>query len=162
MMNFSNKRRSLLQAGLYAGGALIGVPALSRAAATSFPNKPITLIVPFPAGGTADTTYRVLTKAAEPLLGQSIVVENRSGASATLGAVAIANAPPDGYRLTVTHSAVLRMQLMQDTSYDALTDFDPIIQISALNVGMLVRTESPFQTWSDFIEAARRDPEKVS
>src|SRR5690606_27926576 len=143
-------RRSLLQAGLYAGGALIGVPALSNAA-SSFPNKPISLIVPFPPGGTADTTYRVLAKAAEPHLGQSIVVENRAGASATLGAVAIANAQPDGYRLTVTHSAVLRMQLMQQTSYDALKDFDPIIQISALNVGMLVRHDSPFQNWRDFM-----------
>lgn len=160
-MNFSNKRRSLIQAGLYAGGALISVPLLSRAA-TNFPAKPITLIVPFPAGGTADTTYRVLAKAAEPHLGQSIVVENRAGASATLGAVAIANAAPDGYRLTVTHSAVLRMQLMQDTSYDALKDFDPIIQISALNVGMLVRQDSPFRNWGDFIEAARRNPDKVS
>lgn len=161
-MHYSKRRRLLLKLGLYAG-TLAGVPAFAKQKQDdSFPSRPISLIVPFPPGGTADNTYRVLAKAAEPHLGQSVVVENRAGASATMGAVAIANAPADGYHLTVTHSAVLRMQLMQRTAYDALRDFDPIIQISALNVGLLVREESPFQVWKDFIEAARQAPGEVS
>ncbi len=162
-MYYSKNRRSLLKMGLYVGGVVVAVPAFAQKKQDdTFPSRPVSLIVPFPPGGTADNTYRVLARAAEPYLGQSIVVENRAGASATMGAVAIANAVPDGYHLTVTHSAVLRMQLMQRTSYDALRDFDPIIQISALNVGLLVRKESPFQVWKDFIDAARQSPGDVS
>ncbi|RZN36249.1 tripartite tricarboxylate transporter substrate binding protein [Bradyrhizobium sp. Leo121] len=127
-----------------------------------FPSRPVTLIVPFPAGGTADTTFRVLATAAAGHLGQPIVVENRPGASATLGAVAMLSASSDGYRIAVTHSAVLRVQLMQKTPYDALQDFTPIIQIGAFNVGMVVRQDSPFKTWGDFIAEARKRPEEVN
>ncbi|MDQ8726655.1 tripartite tricarboxylate transporter substrate binding protein [Bradyrhizobium sp. LHD-71] len=128
----------------------------------SFPSRPITLIVPFPAGGTADTTFRILAKAATRHLGQPVIVENRPGASATMGAVAMLSVPPDGYRIAITHSAVLRMQLIEKTSYDALKDFTPIIQISAFNVGLIVRADSPLKNWSDFISQARGRPEEIS
>jgi tripartite-type tricarboxylate transporter receptor subunit TctC len=118
--------------------------------------------VPFPAGGTADTTFRLLATIASRHLGQAIVVENRPGVSATLGAVAMLSVPPDGYRIAVTHSAVLRVQLMQQTPYDALKDFTPIIQVSAFNVGMVVRTDSPLKTWGDFIAEARKRPGEVN
>lgn len=131
-------------------------------AADTFPSRPITLIVPFPAGGTADTTFRVLATVAARHLGQSIVVENRAGASATLGAVAMMSTAPDGYRIAVTHSAVLRVQLMQKTPYDALKDFTPIIQIGAFNVGLVVRRDSPYKTWADLVADARKRPEQVT
>src|SRR5919107_1141167 len=96
-------RRSLLLGGAALGGAgLLRFPTPAIASST-FPTRPVTLIVPFPAGGTADTTFRILADAAAKHLGQPITVENRPGASATLGAVAIASAKPDGYRLSVTH-----------------------------------------------------------
>lgn len=158
MIKFSRRR---ITGGL--GVAVLAAPWVGRAAANEpFPSRPVTLIVPFPAGGTADTTFRVLATIASRHLGQSIVVENRPGASATLGAVAMLSVPPDGYRIAVTHSAVLRVQLMQQTQYDALKDFTPIIQVSAFNVGMVVRNESPLRTWADFIAEARKRPGSVN
>ncbi|WP_210421558.1 Bug family tripartite tricarboxylate transporter substrate binding protein [Variibacter gotjawalensis] len=143
--------------------ASLAVPFVGRAwAQDTFPARPVTLIVPFPAGGTADTTFRLLATIASRHLGQSIVVENRPGASATLGAVAMLSVPPDGYRIAVTHSAVLRVQLMQQTQYDALKDFTPIIQVSAFNVGIVVRNESPLKTWADFVADAKKRPGDVN
>ncbi|GAA5235855.1 tripartite tricarboxylate transporter substrate binding protein [Verticiella sediminum] len=161
-MSISSKRRLLLAGAAAAGCAALAGRPLAARAASAFPTRPVTLIVPFPPGGTADVTYRILATATEPFLGQTVVIENRPGASATLGAVAIASAPPDGYRLTVTHSAVLRMQLMQKTAYDALKDFTPVIAVSAFNVGLMVPTDSPFRTFEDFVEAARREPDRIS
>jgi len=145
------------------GAVSLGAPWVRQAWANeNFPSRPITLIVPFPAGGTADTSFRVLASAAARHLGQSVVIENRPGASATMGAIAMLSVPPDGYRIAVTHSAVLRVQLMQKTSYDALSDFTPIIQISAFNVGLVVRTDSPLKTWGDLIAEARRRPTEIN
>ncbi|MBN8991442.1 MAG: tripartite tricarboxylate transporter substrate binding protein [Rhizobiales bacterium] len=153
-------RRSWL-AGLAATSVAAPLYGTSRAN-DNFPSRPVTLIVPFPAGGTADTTFRVLATAAARHLGKPIVVENRAGASATLGAVAMMSTPPDGYKIAVTHSAVLRVQLMQPTPYDALTDFTPIIQVGAFNVGMVARQDSPFKSFADIIAEARSRPEKIN
>ncbi|RYY63710.1 MAG: tripartite tricarboxylate transporter substrate binding protein, partial [Comamonadaceae bacterium] len=158
-MSMPLKRRSFLAAGLSA--ASVGLPGLA-AAQDAFPSRPVTLIVPFPAGGTADTVFRALAKSTEPHLGQPLVIENRPGASATLGAAAVAQGKPDGYQIAVMHSAVLRLQLMQKTSYDALKDLTPIIQVSALDVGLIVRADSPYKTFKDFIEDARKRPGMVT
>ncbi|MBV7483825.1 tripartite tricarboxylate transporter substrate binding protein [Bordetella sp. BOR01] len=157
MTNLPSRRRFLAACGV----SLASLPYRAHAA-DGFPRRPVTLLVPFPAGGTADVTYRVLATATEPYLGQPVVIENRPGASATLGVMAMLNTPPDGYRLTIVHSAVLRMQLMQKTPYDARKDITPIIAISAFNVGLMVRKDSPFRTFKDFVEAARKNPGGVS
>lgn len=159
-MSRSFPRRSFLGAAA-AAATTIGLPRLAFAQ-DSFPSRPVTLIVPFPAGGTADSVFRALAKATEPHLGQSIVIENKPGASATFGAATVAQGKPDGYQIAVMHSAVLRLQLMQKTSYNALTDLTPIIQISALDVGMVVRADSPFKTFKDLIEAGRKRPGQVT
>ncbi len=163
MSHIDMKRRSLLAAGASAlGTASLGWPLVAGAQEANFPSKPVTLIMPFPAGGTADTVYRALAKATEPHLGQAIVIENKPGASSTLGAATVARARPDGYQIAVMHSGVLRLQLMQKTPYDALTDLTPIIQVSALDVGILVRADSPYQTFKEYIEDARKRPGQVS
>lgn len=159
-MSMPLKRRSFLAAGLSA--ASVGLPGFAAAQDAAFPTRPVTLIVPFPAGGTADTVFRALAKSTEPHLGQSIVIENRPGASATLGAAAVAQGKPDGYQIAVMHSAVLRLQLMQKTTYNALADLTPIIQVSALDVGIIVRADSPYKTFKDFIDDARKRPGLVT
>lgn len=159
-MSRSFPRRSFLGAAA-AATAAIGLPGLAQAQ-DNFPSRPITLIVPFPAGGTADSVFRALAKATEPHLGQTIVIENKPGASATFGAATVAQGKPDGYQVAVMHSAVLRLQLMQKTSYNALTDLTPLIQISALDVGMVVRADSPFKTFKDLIEEGRKRPGQVT
>lgn len=159
-MNHPFPRRSFLGAAA-AAAAAIGLPRLVLAQ-ENFPSRPVTLIVPFPAGGTADTVFRALARATEPHLGQSIVIENKPGASATFGAATVAQGKPDGYQIAVMHSAVLRLQLMQKTTYNALTDITPIIQISALDVGMVVRADSPYKTFKELIEDARKRPGQVT
>lgn len=162
-MSIDRTRRALLATGASAlGAASIGWPTVVAGQEAGFPSKPVTLIIPFPAGGTADVVYRALAKATEPHLGQTIVIENKPGASATFGASTVAAARPDGYQIAVMHSGVLRLQLMQKTSYNALTDLTPIIQISALDVGMVVRAESPYKSFKDYVEDARRRPGQVS
>lgn len=162
-MTIDRHRRSLLAASATTlGAAAVGWPAIASAQEVGFPTKPVTLIVPFPAGGTADVVYRALAKATEPHLGQAIVIENKPGASATLGASTVASGRPDGYQIAVMHSGVLRLQLMQKTSYNALTDLTPIIQVSALDVGILVRADSPYRTFKDYIEDARKRPGTVT
>jgi len=162
-MTMHMHRRAFLAAGASAAGAAAAGWALPAAAQQEpFPSRPVTLIVPFPAGGTADVVYRALAKASEPHLGQPLVIDNKPGASATMGVSTVAHARPDGYQIAVMHSAVLRLQLMQKTNYDALTDITPIIQVSALDVGILVRADSPYKTFKDYIEDARRRPGQVT
>jgi len=162
-MNIDRTRRAILASGTSAlGCAAIGWPALASAQDAAFPTKPVTLIVPFPAGGTADVVYRALARSTESHLGQPIVIENKPGASATLGASTVAVGRPDGYQIAVMHSGVLRLQLMQKTNYNALTDLTPIIQISALDVGILVRADSPYKTFKDYLDDARKRPGQVT
>lgn len=162
-MNIDKKRRSLLTGAASAiGAAAVGWPAMAGAQEAAFPIKPVTLIVPFPAGGTADIVFRALAKSTEPHLGQPVVVENKPGASATLGASTVAQGRPDGYTIAVMHSAVLRLQLMQKTNYNALTDVTPILQVTALDVGIVVRADSPYRTFKDYIEDARKRPGQVT
>ncbi|MBP7565302.1 MAG: tripartite tricarboxylate transporter substrate binding protein [Burkholderiaceae bacterium] len=162
-MTIDFQRRSILAAGASAlGTAAAGLPLVATAQEAGFPSKPVTLIVPFPAGGTADVVFRALARSTEPHLGQPIVIENKPGASATLGAAAVAAGRPDGYTVAVMHSAVLRLQLMQKTTYNALTDITPIIQVSALDVGIVVRADSPYKTFKDYIDDARKRPGQVT
>lgn len=162
-MTIPLSRRSLIAAGAsFAGAASFGWPMVAGAQEAGFPSRAVTLIVPFPAGGTADVVFRALARSTEPHLKQAIAVENKPGASATLGASTVAHAKPDGYQIAVMHSAVLRLQLMQKTGYNALVDLTPIIQVSALDVGLVVRADSPYKTFKDYIEDARKRPGAVT
>src|SRR6476619_7599869 len=107
----------------------LGVCAWAGAAmAQSFPTRPVTLIVPWPAGGTTDVGLRALAGAAEKHLGQSIVVENRPGGSGTLGPGQMAaTAKPDGYTIAQIPITVFRFPFMTKNSFDPATDFTYII-----------------------------------
>ena len=121
-------RRQFLH--LAAGAAAI--PALSRAAtAQAYPTRPITMVVPFPAGGPTDVIGRVLTERMRALLGQPVIVENVAGAAGNLGVGRVARASPDGYTIVVgfvgTHVFNGAMYPLQ---YDVLKDFTPISLIA--------------------------------
>ena len=90
--------------------------------AQAFPAKPVTLLITFPAGGPTDVAGRALAEATSKYLGQPVVVENRPGATGTLGAVALANARPDGYTVSMTPITVLRLPHMENVAYDAMKD----------------------------------------
>ena len=128
-----------------------------------FPAKPVTLIVPWPAGGSTDIAMRAMSEVAAKHLGQPIVVDNRAGASGTLGpATMAATAKPDGYTIAQMPITVFRVPMMQKTSWDAARDFTYIAHLTGYTFGIITRADSPFKTWQDVIAYAKDNPGKVT
>ena len=150
-------RRALLSAGC-AAALLTPLAAYSQA----FPNKPITLLVPWPAGGSTDRHMRVLAEIAGKHLGQNVIIENKPGAGGTLGPGQMAlTAKPDGYTIAQFPMGMLRLPHMQKTAWNPLNDFTYIIGVSGYTFGFTVRSDSPYKTFNDYIEAARKSPGKI-
>jgi tripartite-type tricarboxylate transporter receptor subunit TctC len=156
-MNTDFSRRRLL-----AGSGAAALLAPFRAHAQGYPHKPITLIVPWPAGGSTDRHLRALAELAGKNLGQNIVVENKPGGGGTLGPGTMAlTAKPDGYTIAQFPLGMLRIPHMQKTQWDPLKDFTFIVGVSGYTFGFTVRADSPYKTFNDYIEAARKNPGKV-
>jgi tripartite-type tricarboxylate transporter receptor subunit TctC len=133
------------------------------ASAQSYPDRPITLIVPWPPGGSTDRHLRTLAEIAGRNLGQAIVVQNQPGAGGTLGPGNMAlNAKPDGYTLAQFPMGMLRLPHMQKTAWNPLTDFTFIIGVSGYTFGFTVRADSPYRSFNEYIEAARREPGRIN
>jgi tripartite-type tricarboxylate transporter receptor subunit TctC len=152
-----NTRRLLL-----AGCAAALLAPLGAAQAQAYPNKPITLIVPWPAGGSTDRHLRAIAEIAGKQLGQNIIVENKPGAGGTLspGQMAL-TAKPDGYTIAQFPMGMLRLPHMQKTPWHPLNDFTFIVGLSGYTFGFTVRADSPYQTFNDYIDAARKSPGKI-
>jgi tripartite-type tricarboxylate transporter receptor subunit TctC len=145
--------------------APIAAVALSATAvlAQAFPNKPITFIVPWPAGGSSDLTLRAMAEVAGKKLGQQVIVDNKPGASGTLGpATMAATAKPDGYTIAQIPISVMRIPQMQKAAFDPLKDFTYIMQLSGYTFGVTTKADSPFKTWTDVIDFAKANPGKVT
>lgn len=133
------------------------------ALAQDYPTKPITMIVPWPAGGSSDLVMRAISDAAAKQLGQPIIVDNKPGAAGTLGpATMAATAKPDGYTLTQTPISIIRLPIMQKTSFDPLKDFTYVSQLTGYTFGVTVKADSAFKTWADVVKFAKENPGKVS
>ena len=127
--------------------------------AQTFPNKPITLIVPWPAGGSTDRHLRALAEIAAKHLGQTVVVENRPGGGGTTGPGTMAlTAKPDGYTIAQFPMGMLRVPHMQKVPWDPLKDFSFILGVSGYTFGFTVRADSPYKSFNEYIEAARKSP----
>ena len=145
---------------------LLALAALALAApavlAQAFPSRPITLIVPWPAGGSTDRHLRVLAEAASKQLGQNVIVQNVPGGGGTTGPGTMAlTAKPDGYTIAQFPMGMLRIPHMQKTAWNPLTDFSFIIGVTGYSFGFVVRSDSPYKSFNDFIEAARKQPGKI-
>lgn len=137
------------------------MPLVAHAEA-AFPSKPVTLIVPFPAGGSTDRHLRIVAQDASKYLGQPVVVENRPGAGGTLGPATMAKtARPDGYTVSLYPLGMLRMPYMQKTNWHPIDDFTFILGLSGYTFGFTVRADSPYKTFNEYIEAARQSPGKI-
>jgi tripartite-type tricarboxylate transporter receptor subunit TctC len=147
----------LLVAGLAVAAQIGGAPA------QDFPSRPVTLIVPWPAGGTTDVGMRALATATEKHLGQSIVIENRPGGSGTLGPGQMAaTARPDGYTVTQIPITIFRFPFMQKTSFNPATDFTYIIGVSGYTFGVVVRDDSSWKTFQELVADAKANPGKIN
>lgn len=142
------------------GAAIAGVAPLARA--TAYPERPITFICPWPAGGTADMTMRALCSAAARVLGQTVVVENRAGASGMLGLRAMAGARPDGYTIGQIPISVTRFSQLGTVPIDPMKDLTYLARTSGQTFGIAVRTDSPHRSLQDFVAAARAAPGRVT
>ena len=159
------KRRTLTLTGItLLTAALAPLSALAQA----YPNKPIRLIVPFPAGGATDILARALSQKLGEKIGQSVVVENRPGAGGTIGADAASKSVADGYTLLLatssTHSIGPAMSTSSNTKipYNAETDFTPIAFVASSPNIVVVPNTLPVKTMREFIDYARKNPGKLN
>jgi len=136
------------------------VPALAQAAG-SYPDKPITIVVPFPPGGSTDLLARKIGEAISGPLGQPVVVENRGGAGGTVGANYVAKSAPDGYTLLmgVTGSNAISAALRDDLPYNPVTDFAPVSIVISSPLVLVVNADSPYKSVQDVIDYAKANPE---
>ena len=135
---------------------------LALGQAKDYPSRPITMIVPYPAGGQTDLEVRALCAAASRQLDQVIIIANRPGAGRALGAVALASAPPDGYLLSSIPVGVFRQPYLASLAYDPRTDLSYIIGTSGYTSGVVVRADSPWKTFRDLLDYAKAYPNKLN
>jgi tripartite-type tricarboxylate transporter receptor subunit TctC len=143
---------------------LLGVMASAPAFAQSYPTGPVTLVVPFAAGSGTDAVARTVAQKLSERLRQPVLVDNKPGASAQLGAQHVAKAKPDGYTLFMTtntsHSA--NPSLFKTLSYDPVKDFTPITRVGELPFALAVHPSVPARTMQELIDHARANPGKLS
>ena len=127
-----------------------------------YPIRPITLIVPWPAGGATDITLRLLCDIASRTLGQRFVIENRPGAGGTLAMPLLQHAAPDGYTIAQLPQPALRAPHVQKVSWDPIRDTTPIIQISGVTFGVVVPANSAFHSFEDLLKFAAAKPGELT
>ncbi|PSL82919.1 LacI family transcriptional regulator [Variovorax sp. WS11] len=151
--------RPLLK-GLFVAGAAL---ALCTAHAQSYPTKPVSLIVGFAPGGSADILARLVAQKLGTTLGQSVIVDNRPGAGATIATAAVAAAKPDGYTLLmVTSGHAGSSALYPKLSYDTQKSFDPVAKVGASPVVIVAPASAPYKQLKDVVDAARKNPGKLN
>jgi tripartite-type tricarboxylate transporter receptor subunit TctC len=135
----------------------------ATAAAQPFPAKPITLICPWPPGGTTDTHLRKFAEVAAKYLGQPVVVENKPGGGGMVGPAQMARlARPDGYTVSQLPITAFRLPHQRAVDWDPLADFTYIIGLSGYTFGVVVKADSPFKTFQDLIGYARANPGQLA
>jgi tripartite-type tricarboxylate transporter receptor subunit TctC len=153
------RRRQLVQ--LAAAG--IAAPALSSfAQGASFPNRPIRLVIAFPAGGPTDITMRQLADNAGKVLGQPVIVENKPGAGGTLPAQQLQTSQPDGYVLAQIPLGVFRLPYTTKINWDPVKDISYVLNVTGYAFGIVVPADGPIKTWNDFVAYAKANPGKLS
>ena len=157
----STKTPARLAAAIAAGLALSGAPAL--AAEQGWPSKPVTIVVPYSAGGPTDVVTRMLAVPMGKFLGQTVVVENTVGAGGTIAPARVARADPDGYTILIHHMGMSTAPaLYKDLRYDPLKDFEYVGQVIDVPMTLLSRKEFPANNFQELLAYIREHQDKVS
>lgn len=155
-------RRTVLQSAsafaLPSSAAIIS----SSWAQDKFPSKPITLIAPWPAGGSSDVMIRTFAESLGRALGGTVIVENKPGAGGTMGANAMVNAKPDGYTLTQLPLGIYRLPHMQKMGFDPVKDITHIACLTGYTFGLVTTGDAPYKTLKELVAYAKANPGKVS
>jgi len=138
--------------------SILGIPAT----AAEYPSKPITLIIPYSAGGSTDLTARPLANAAKKYLGELVICENRPGGGATVGPSLLVGRPPDGYTIGLITSAAVIAWHMGKLNFNPVDQFTYIIHWARYMYGIVVRADSPWKTIQEFLQYSRENPQKLS
>jgi tripartite-type tricarboxylate transporter receptor subunit TctC len=156
------QRRQYIKAGAAIGALSLVAPKASLADKTQYPNRPITMIVPWPAGGSTDISMRLLADIAGKELKQNVIVENRSGASGTMAMPILQAAAPDGYTIAQLPLTIFRAPFTTKVGWDPVRDITPILQISGITFGIVVQSQSPFTSLDDILAFAKKNPSKLT
>jgi tripartite-type tricarboxylate transporter receptor subunit TctC len=142
----------------------LGLIAAASAAAQSYPNRAVKLIVPFPAGGPPDVIARIVADSMSTRLGQSVVVDNRPGAGATIGTRSVANAEPDGHTLLFASTTSLSIgpALFKNLDYDPVKSFAPVAGISSGPMVVVVHPSVPAKTVQELVAHAKANPGQLN
>jgi tripartite-type tricarboxylate transporter receptor subunit TctC len=142
--------------------AALGAPFVARAQ-EKYPSRPVTIVLPFGAGGVADVTSRLAAERLGEKLGQRFVIENRPGAGGITAARAVLSAKPDGYRLgLVTNGTAISVALFKSLPFDPVKQFEMISQMGTFELVMITGANSPYKTLADFVKAAKEQPGKLN
>jgi tripartite-type tricarboxylate transporter receptor subunit TctC len=159
-MHDAARRRTLVR---LAASSLATLVPLAHAETDPFPSRPITLVMPFPAGGATDSQMRALALAAGKELGQTIVVMNQPGAAGTLGPASMARqAHADGYTVCIVPATLFRMPHLQKVTVNPTTDFSYILNLTGYTNGIVVRADAPWKTLPELLADAKARPGKIS
>jgi tripartite-type tricarboxylate transporter receptor subunit TctC len=139
------------------------VASMTNAMAQAYPSRPITIIVPFPAGGPTDTLARILADHMTTSLAHSIIVENVSGAAGSIGVGRVARAVPDGYTVSIGHwSTHVVNGATMSLAYDVLSDFEPVSLLADTPIWMVARTTLPAKDLKELIAWLKQNPGKAT
>lgn len=157
-MSPSTRRRLL--AGATLAAATLGLPALAQT--PSYPNQPIKLVVPYPAGGATDTLARTIAQKIQEHWNNPVIVENKPGAGGTIGNQFVAKAPADGHTVLLAITALIQQPPLMSLTYDPLKDFQPVTRIAISPSVFAVQPNAPVNTLKDFVALVKANPGKYS
>ena len=143
---------------------ILACAAVAQVAHAAYPDKPIKLVIGFPAGGPLDQHARLLTDKLQGILGQPIIVDYKPGAGGSVGAEAVAKSPADGYTLMLANTGVLVINgaLYTKLPYNTLKDFTPLARTAMQPLALLVNNSVPAKTLKEFMDYARQNPGKIN
>jgi tripartite-type tricarboxylate transporter receptor subunit TctC len=144
--------------------ALLAASGVAAHAQAGYPNRPVTLVVPFPPGGGTDTGARIVAEQLSKRWGQTVVVDNKGGAAGQIGGEYVAKAKPDGYTILMGNigTQAINPSLYKKMSYDPATAYAPITLVAELPLAMMVNPEVPAKTPKEFVALAKSKPGKLS
>jgi tripartite-type tricarboxylate transporter receptor subunit TctC len=162
-VSFINSQLNSILIGL---GLLVGLAGPAQAQTTPYPNKPVSMIVPFPPGGVVDQTARGISQSLFKVWQQPVVINTRAGAGGAIGMAAAAAAPADGYTLLLTHPSIISVpeaeRIFGRTPAVDRTNFAPLALLVADPLVLVVKASSPWKTYEEFVADARKNPDLIA